>query len=110
MGITLIAGGTGIGKSALINEIHKPFVAHNGYFLKTQFKEALAISERLLSYKEIAQTEYISPDQALAEFKLLSGFGEIVDSLEENPLPAIILVTPVHNSAEGVSLLAKIGV
>lgn len=42
----------------------------------------------------VARASYISRAQSLAEFKELSGFGEALDLLEDNPLPAVIVVTP----------------
>jgi cell division transport system permease protein len=42
----------------------------------------------------VARTGYISREQALAEFRKLSGFGEALDILDSNPLPAVITVTP----------------
>ena len=44
--------------------------------------------------KGIEQASYISKDQSLAEFKALSGFGEALDVLDDNPLPAVIVVVP----------------
>lgn len=41
----------------------------------------------------VAKTAYISREQALAEFRDLSGFGEALDLLQDNPLPAVIVVT-----------------
>ena len=35
-----------------------------------------------------------SRDEALAEFRSLSGFADVLASLQENPLPDLILVTP----------------
>jgi cell division transport system permease protein len=43
---------------------------------------------------DVAQATYISPAQALEEFKLGSGLGELANHLDENPLPAVILVKP----------------
>jgi len=43
---------------------------------------------------DIADVVYISPTAALEEFKLASGMGQIVDSLDENPLPGVLLVQP----------------
>ena len=37
---------------------------------------------------------YISAEQALTEFKVSSGFGQALEYLDENPLPATLLVTP----------------
>ena len=40
------------------------------------------------------------PDQALAEFRELSGFGEALDALEDNPLPAVLAIKPVAGSTD----------
>src|SRR5690606_12862093 len=37
---------------------------------------------------------YLSRDRALEEFRQASGFGDILNLLDENPLPAAILVQP----------------
>lgn len=42
----------------------------------------------------VAQVNYISPAEALVEFKRGSGLGDLVDQLKENPLPGLILVKP----------------
>jgi cell division transport system permease protein len=42
----------------------------------------------------IASVELITADEALQEFQAESGFGDALNGLEENPLPAVILVTP----------------
>ncbi len=52
------------------------------------------LAERLGRRDDIAASEYISREQALAEFRRLSGFGEVVDRLDNNPLPAVVVVTP----------------
>lgn len=43
---------------------------------------------------QIAKAQYISSEQALKEFRELSGFGDALDVLESNPLPAVIVITP----------------
>jgi len=66
---------------------------------------------RLRSYDEIDQLRYISKDDAVAEFKSLSGFGEALDYLESNPLPASFIVMPTkfHKQADPAkALLAKL--
>jgi len=40
----------------------------------------------------IKEVKLISREQALAEFKSYSGFGAVIDRLEENPLPIVIQV------------------
>lgn len=66
---------------------------------------------RLRSYDEIDELRYISKDDAVTEFKSLSGFGEALDYLESNPLPASFIVTPTkyHKQADPAkALLAKL--
>lgn len=43
----------------------------------------------------IADTRFVSREQALQEFKQYSGFGESIQQLEQNPLPHTIIVQPV---------------
>ena len=43
---------------------------------------------------DIRSVRYISREQALKEFRELSGFGDVLEMLEENPLPAVLLVQP----------------
>lgn len=42
----------------------------------------------------VSKTKYVSREQSLAEFRELSGFGEALDLLDENPLPAVVVVSP----------------
>jgi cell division transport system permease protein len=49
--------------------------------------------------------DYISADQALGEFKKLSGFGDAVAVLDKNPLPAVLVVRPKDASPEGAEAL-----
>lgn len=48
----------------------------------------------------VARAQYISREQSLAEFRELSGFGEALDLLQDNPLPAVIAVTPQRKLAK----------
>ena len=50
--------------------------------------------ERLRLRGGIAGVRLISREQALEEFRLLSGFAAALEALEENPLPAVIVVEP----------------
>ena len=82
-------------------------------FLKLSIsnKSATNLVERLKLYPEIAQVKFISAEQALKEFKQLSGFGQALDYLDNNPLPATILVTPTKRASQAEAakeLLAKL--
>ncbi|MFO1389245.1 permease-like cell division protein FtsX [Cellvibrio sp.] len=65
-------------------------------FLKPETTDARAeeMRAKLATRADIAKVVYVSPAQGLAEFKAQSGLGEVVDSLEKNPLPGTLLVTP----------------
>ncbi|GMQ88127.1 MAG: permease-like cell division protein FtsX [Gammaproteobacteria bacterium] len=57
-------------------------------------QQAAALQKKLAKMPEIDSLQLITPEQALAEFRTLSGFGEALDVLDENPLPAVIAVKP----------------
>lgn len=52
------------------------------------------LARQLGSEAAVARARYISREQALDEFRAASGFGEALDLLQENPLPAVIAITP----------------
>jgi cell division transport system permease protein len=54
---------------------------------------------QLASRDDIVDARLISSDDALAEFRQLSGFGDLLDSLDENPLPNLIIVSPADTLA-----------
>ena len=53
--------------------------------------------ERLKASESIDAVDYISPEQALAEFSKLSGLGDVVKSLDDNPLPSVLVILPAKN-------------
>lgn len=53
-----------------------------------------SLISRIKVFREVESVDYISRDQALEEFQRLSGFGEALSYLDENPLPAVVTVTP----------------
>jgi cell division transport system permease protein len=57
-------------------------------------KRGQALAERLERKDKIASSRYISRGQALEEYRQLSGFGQALEALDENPLPAVIVVQP----------------
>lgn len=58
--------------------------------------EANQLVTRLSSRPEIKDVKYISADDALKEFILLSGLGDAIEYLEVNPLPAVVTVSPTQ--------------
>lgn len=65
-------------------------------FLKTSIKErrARSLSNKLKLYETIEQVKFINKDDAMKEFQRVSGFGDALEALGENPLPHVITVQP----------------
>jgi cell division transport system permease protein len=72
-------------------------------------QQTQALQNRLQQWPEIDSLQLITPDQALSEFRELSGFGEALDTLDENPLPFVITIKPARTQAdaESVALLLE---
>lgn len=54
---------------------------------------------------DVQRTEVVTREQALAEYKALSGFGEVLDALPDNPLPPLIIVYPASSDADALTRL-----
>jgi len=78
-------------------------------YLKTSVDDPAPIAARLSAWTEIADLDVITSKQALEEFRRLSGFGDALNTLEENPLPNVVVVTPSieHSSPEASEALLK---
>jgi cell division transport system permease protein len=68
--------------------------------LSVNDKSAKNLVHRIELYPEVSKVTYISAKQALKEFKVLSGFGQALEYLDKNPLPATILVTPTKRASQ----------
>lgn len=71
----------------------------------TQAKQAATAMEAL---EGVAEAVLVSPDEGLAEFRRLSGVGDALEALPENPLPWLVKVRPAppHDTAAAVEALA----
>ncbi|HKJ77643.1 MAG TPA: permease-like cell division protein FtsX, partial [Gammaproteobacteria bacterium] len=71
--------------------------------------KAQGLAGTLRAGKDIAEVRYISAEQALAEFRQLSGFGDALDALQANPLPPVLVVRPgpAINGPDAVGGLVK---
>ncbi|MGH8444028.1 MAG: permease-like cell division protein FtsX [Solimonas sp.] len=67
-----------------------------------------ALARELRAEVGVSKTGYISREQSLADFKVQSGFGDALAILQDNPLPAVISVTPNRKLGKaGVEELAE---
>ena len=58
---------------------------------------ATALTEELSNNPQLARVQFVSREDALAEFTRVSGFADILENLEENPLPHVVLVEPLDS-------------
>jgi cell division transport system permease protein len=85
--------------------------AQMSLFLKQGVPEARiqALADKLRGWEGVADVRYISREQALAEFRELSGFGGALDSLDENPLPPVLVLRPTSAAAEPAQMELLLG-
>jgi len=57
-------------------------------------EEAEILAVELGQRDDVTSVDFVSSDEALAEFAALSGFADVLASLESNPLPDLLLLTP----------------
>ncbi|RUO56561.1 permease-like cell division protein FtsX [Pseudidiomarina homiensis] len=57
-------------------------------------QQVSTFAKRIELNEAVAQTRLIDKATALAEFRERSGFGEALETLDTNPLPDVLLVTP----------------
>jgi PAS domain S-box-containing protein len=78
----LVAGFSGIGKTAVINEVHKPIVRQRGYFIKgkfDQFNRNIPLSAFVQALRNLIEQLLCESDAQLAQWK-----AQILDALGEN--------------------------
>ncbi|GIX31615.1 MAG: cell division protein FtsX [Porticoccaceae bacterium] len=64
-----------------------------------------ALAEQLAQRPQLAAARYVSSAEALAQFREHSGWGDLVELLDENPLPASIELVPARPLAEDLEAL-----
>ncbi|MEG4047298.1 AAA family ATPase [Microcoleus sp. Pol17_C1] len=77
----LVAGFSGIGKTAVVNEVHKPIVRQRGYFIKgkfDQFQRNLPFSAFVQAFRDLMGQLLSETDAKIEEWKLkiLAALGE----------------------------------
>ncbi len=56
--------------------------------------DANSVVEKIRSQEGVATLNYISRQDSLKDFKSWSGFNEEIEILDDNPLPAVVMVKP----------------
>ena len=61
---------------------------------KASANRVASVAKQVRQRGDVAAVRVITAEQALAEFRRESGFGEALDALNDNPLPDTLVVTP----------------
>ena len=56
--------------------------------------EAEKLADTLRGWPEIADLQLVTPEAALEEFSKRSGFADVLEALDENPLPVVLIISP----------------
>jgi cell division transport system permease protein len=78
-------------------------------FMAANISEAeLAESHaQIMAMPEVETVSLITAAQALIEFQTTSGFGDALEGLDENPLPAVLIVNPALQEFDLLPVLAS---
>ena len=57
-------------------------------------REGAQLAERISARADVASARFVSAAEGLADFRRWSGLGAALDALQDNPLPATIVVRP----------------
>ncbi|MFB2968321.1 AAA family ATPase [Aerosakkonema sp. BLCC-F183] len=102
--IMLVAGFSGIGKTAVVNEVHKPIVRQRGYFIKgkfDQFQRNIPFSAFVQAFRDLMGQLLSESDAQIQQWKqqILEVLGEnarviieVIPELESiiGPQPAVV--------------------
>jgi cell division transport system permease protein len=71
-------------------------------FLKNSVPASAAdrLAKSVREWPEVHSVQLVTPDEALQEFSQRSGFANVLDALEENPLPAVLVVVPASDHTD----------
>jgi cell division transport system permease protein len=71
-------------------------------FLKPEIDSSTArhLADSLAKWPEIGSIQLVTPQQALQEFSEHSGFADVLNLLEDNPLPVVLIVTPAADQTD----------
>jgi len=76
--------------------------------LDTDAARAQALAEQIRARPDVARVELRTPAQGLADFRKLSGLDAAIDALDDNPLPAQLVVIPSGDDAALAQALAQL--
>ncbi|HEX5420263.1 MAG TPA: permease-like cell division protein FtsX [Gammaproteobacteria bacterium] len=69
-------------------------------------ERAQAVADQVAARADVESVKLIGRDEALADFRKHSGFGNALDALEQNPLPDTLVVHPASGAQSNVEAIA----
>ena len=70
-------------------------------------EEAERFSQKMLLRTDLAAVELVTKEQGLHEFQRISGFSDVLEFLDKNPLPAVVVVQPLDNKKSVLAALQQ---
>ena len=106
--LMLVSGQSGVGKTAVVSEIHKPIVRRRGYFIQgkfDQFQQSIPFSALLHAFRDLCQQLLMESEESLERWqtKILEAVGDngrvIIDVVPEvefliGPQPPVAELEP----------------
>ena len=72
--------------------------------------EAGSLADSVQKWRSVAAVRVVTRDQALEEFRELSGFADVLDAFSsDNPLPAVIVVEPAEDAGDTTKMEKLLG-
>jgi len=119
--LMLVAGFSGIGKSALVQEVHKPIVRQRGYFISgkfDQFKRNIPFASLVQAFRDLIRQLLAESEARVAYWKteLLEAFGGdgqvLIDAIPEieaivGPQPPVEPLSPTASQNRFNRLFGK---
>ncbi|MEO0867670.1 MAG: serine/threonine-protein kinase PknK, partial [Cyanobacteria bacterium J06642_11] len=93
--LMLVAGFSGIGKTAIVNEVHKPIARQRGYFIKgkfEQFNREIPFSAFVQAFRDLMGQLLSTSDTVLHTWKV-----QILNALENSAQVMIDLIPELEN-------------
>ncbi|MEG5001747.1 trifunctional serine/threonine-protein kinase/ATP-binding protein/sensor histidine kinase [Microcoleus sp. B4-D4] len=93
--IMLVAGFSGIGKTAVVNEVHKPIVRQHGYFIKgkyDQFQRNIPFSAFVQAFRDLMGQLLSENDAQIQQWK-----NQILEAVGENGQVLIDVLPELEN-------------
>ncbi|WP_344762009.1 diguanylate cyclase [Actimicrobium antarcticum] len=101
----LVAGYSGIGKSAVVNEVHKPMAARRGCFVAgkfDQYRRDVPYASLIEAFRELIRQLLGEPDQQVRQWadKLRASLGASIGAMVELLPELALIVGPTESVAE----------